>query len=126
MRSQGEVERMNSEELFKELHRTFTGKENETHLTINKYEKLSHDEGLKKAEEYLESSKRGQDQCRSDWAYWAYEGDITLAKILVNIFTALKRGIEDFPKLPKLSPFLMDKTHQLQEWAENLKNIEAY
>ena len=53
--------------------------------------------------------------------YWMYEGDITLGKLLVAIFGAVVRGVEDFPEIPNVEgKVLMDKAGILQEWADTL------
>jgi len=115
---------MNRDELFELLELQFTGKKGKKHITIREYWNLPPEEGLRKAEKYLEDSNIGQDNCQSDWAYWVYEGDITLATILTEVFKALKTGIKDFPNPPDVrGDFLMDKADTLQKWAEGLKGV---
>ena len=114
---------MKKEEMWKMLHQVFTGKENETHSIISKYESVGNPEkGLQKAQEYLKSARRGQESCRSDWSYWAYEGDITLATILVAIFKKLMEDTDyEFPDIPGVQgKMLMDKVDDLKGWAEAL------
>ena len=99
-----------------------TGEDGKAHGTIWEYWNLAPGEGLAKAQAYLSSAKRGQDGSGSDWAYWAYEGDIALAAVLVALFKRLSTGREDLPPLPEVDGrILMDKTSLLQDWAARCK-----
>ena len=113
---------MKKEEVFETLHKVFTGKENQKHTTITEYENIPAEEGLRKAYGYFEWAGKAQEDCSSDWAYWAYEGDITLAKVLIGVFEFLAEGERDFPDIPNVDgKVLMGKTSTLQYWAEGLK-----
>ena len=74
-----------------------------------------------KAYEYYTWGKNGQANCRSDFSYWMYAGDIALAKVLCAIILFLKRGQTEFPTLDyDEGRVLMDKQAMLEEWAHNL------
>jgi hypothetical protein len=112
---------MNREQLFVKMEQVFTGKEDEKHSTIREYWNLDPEAGYLKADQYLKESKSAQDSCQSDWSYWAYEGDITLATVLRAVFAYMKSGHTEFPELSQGgSPFLMDRTSCLQQWAGKL------
>lgn len=113
---------MNREQVFLRLEEIFTGEPRKQHGTIREYWSLSPQEGLAKAEAYLKSSWEAQDGSRSDWAYWMYEGDLTLAAVLIGVFKRLAAGKQDFPEPPdRAGAMLMDRTAALQEWAANLE-----
>ena len=112
---------MNKTEVISYLHTVFGGRDKHNGKVEEILEKSLLDQGLKKAYEYLEYGKRGQKNCRSDWAYWAYAGDICLAKVLIAILIYLKKGKSAFPDLPFIEDkVLMDKQAVLEEWAHNL------
>src|SRR5215469_17159683 len=90
---------MNKEEMWKALHFAVEGERGKKSSTISEYEKMTPEAGYIKAQAYLKSAKRGQENCRSDWAYWGWESDIAIAKTLINVFTALKADTKEFPKL---------------------------
>ena len=113
---------MNRAQLFVALHDTFTGKPGEKYSTIEAYEKLTPEQGLAKAKKYMDYAVRGQDNCQSDMTYWMYEGDKTLAALLIAIFERLVKGKNEFPALPEnlSEQVLMDRAYYLQQWAARL------
>ena len=112
---------MNKEELFEKIHQAFTGEEKGQVSKLIELAALPSDEALSEAQKYLAWAQRGQEKAQSDMTYWMYEGDITLGKLLVAIFGAVVRGVEDFPEIPNVEgKVLMDKAGILQEWADTL------
>lgn len=112
---------MNLRELTDYLHVVFGGSEKHNSKVEEILEKSDLESGLPKAYEYYESSKKGQKNCRSDWAYWMYAGDISLAKALIAIMLHLKKGNKVFPQFPtNRGDFLMNQTAQIEEWAHSL------
>lgn len=113
---------MNTTEMFKELHEIFTGEPGKVHSTIKEYEGLPAGESLDKALDYLAYAERGQANARSDWAYWAYRGDETLARVLISVFKYIEHGFTEFPSLPEVNgKALMDKQAAVIRWAEELE-----
>ena len=112
---------MNRIALFQQLHRVVTGKPDKISATVKDFEGLNADIGLRKAKNFLKTSERGQENCTSDWAYWAWAGDIALATTMIAIFEAIKRGVTEFPKIPDLEgKVLMDKIAYIRQWADSL------
>jgi len=114
---------MNKIEVIAYLHTVFGGSDKHNSKVREILEKSTIDEGLTKAYEYLKYGKNGQENCRSDWSYWAYAGDICLAKILIAILLHLKKGKEEFPNLESIEDkVLMDKQAYIEEWAHSLSS----
>lgn len=112
---------MNRDQLFDALDEVIVGKKGERSSVLKEYRDLSPADGLKKAKEYLEQSRGAQEKAGSDLFYWLYEGDITIAQVLMAIFTALEQGREDFLPFPSVEDMvLMDKQASLVLWAKNL------
>jgi hypothetical protein len=110
----------NRDEIFKQLHKVFGGNEGMS-LTVAKYEKLSPEIGLVEAEKYLVNTEKKVQTSLSDWSYWLYKGDETLATILVAVFICLKHGIDKFKPMPDVTDMiLMNKQSTLVEWAEHI------
>lgn len=112
---------MTKDEMFEALHLAFTGKSGKKNDKLARFQELPPKEAAEEARVYLAWAVRRQDKASSDLMYWAYEGDKTLAKVMVAVFSAIDAGVEEFPPLPKTEGrVLMDKTGLLQDWADSL------
>lgn len=87
------------------------------------------DETVEQAEKNLESARDAQRNCKSDWAYWGYMGDIAYWEMITNLLKAARiTGPDNLPevKLPGQHGVVMDVySNQMNFGKEVLRLAEA-
>ena len=112
---------MNKIQIFQVLHDTITGTPGDKAGSIEIYEGKDAKTGLAAALHYLEIAHEGSDNAKSDTAYWAWEGDVAVARVLVAIFVHMVRGKTEFPSIPSIEgEMLVTKQSKLAAWARDL------
>jgi hypothetical protein len=95
-------------QILEEIKKAFPNKEDE----INEYDKLSKEQGLKKAIEQLEKSKLGMKTTTSTFVYSVYALDMVIAKTLIAFYTYLISSKKPIPPLV-IDANLTDKEKKL-------------
>lgn len=58
-------------------------------------------ESLAQARAKLEENRKAQRECKSDWAYWGYQGDISYWETVVSLLEAAEIvGPDNLPDVP--------------------------
>lgn len=86
-------------------------------------------QSLDTAKEKLESIKKAQRNCGSDWAWWGYQGDIAYWSAVVSLLEAAELvGADNLPDVeaPSKDGVVMDVCSRVEEFGrEVLKRARA-
>ena len=80
---------------------------------------------LQEAREKLAATKKAQDNCDSDWAYWGYEGTLAYQRAMVSILEAAELS----PELPDVEPpdvankVVMDACSAIEQYGETILRL---
>jgi len=75
------------------------------------------------AQEKLGAVKKAQLNCKSDWAYWGYQGDISYWTAVVDILKAAEiTGPQSLPYIekPELNGVVMDVCSKVEAYGKNV------
>lgn len=106
--------------IFEQLHLVAMGQAETKSATIEAYENLPANEGLKQALVFVNEATSEQETARSDFLPRLWGNDVPISIALLAIFIHLAEGGTMFPELPCIERISGKASAALQLWAIDL------